>query len=303
MEHTKPIAEAFWEQEQIRRRNSEIPVDLFTKDFELKKEIRDPYSWHYHKDVEIIYVIEGHLHLMLENKEVGLCEGDIYYIDSMKLHYTKKTGDVRYGCCIFPVVPFLLDSFPEGALIFLNGCSSCDFEKLLFENQNAKHEITALMQEMLYHQKENTYGYSLLLQSNLKKILFILIQMFRAEGGNRRNPKSEECQKIVEAVSFVNKNLSEKIDLNQLCQQCHYSYHYFSKLFKQYIGVNFTEYLMRERVKLSKIYLTESSMSVSEISFKVGFPNENSFFRSFRKCTGVTPKQYREMYKLGEQEQ
>ncbi len=67
--------------------------------------------------------------------------------------------------------------------------------------------------------------------------------------------------------------------------------------------MNFTEYLMRERVKLSKVYLTESDKSVSEISYDVGFPNENSFFRSFRKCTGLTPKQYREAYCLNEQKQ
>lgn len=301
MEHINSDAEAFWE--QIRRRNPEIPVDLFTKKYDMRNGVPDPYSWHYHKDVEIIYVLEGRLRLMLENKEVELSAGDIYYVDSMRMHYTKKFENVYYGCCIFPVVPFLLDAFPEGALIFLNGCSSYDFEKLLLQNPDAKVSLTDLMREMLNHQERRTYGYSLLLQADLKKMLFLLIQLFRTEENEYQNQKNEECRKIVEAVSYVNKHISEKIDLNLLCQQCHYSYHYFSKLFKQYIGVNFTEYLMRERVKLSKVYLTESDKSVSEISYDVGFPNENSFFRSFRKCTGLTPKQYREAYCLNEQKQ
>lgn len=215
---------------------------------------------------------------MLENKQVEMNAGDIYYVDSMKIHYAQKDCDVKYGCCIFPVIPFLLDAFPEGLLPFLNGRSSCDFEKALRENPEVKEQLILQMQEMMHYQERKSYGYSLLLQANLKKILFYLAQMFQTVEAQQQNQKSEECKKIVEAVCYVNEHISEKIDLNPLCEQCHCSYHYFSKLFKQYIGVNYTEYLMQERVKLSKFYLLESEKSISEISMMLDFRTRTHSF-------------------------
>jgi AraC-like DNA-binding protein len=47
------------------------------------------------------------------------------------------------------------------------------------------------------------------------------------------------------------------------------------------------------RRDLAGRYLTEGAMSLGEIAFRLGFDDANSFFRAFRRWTGMTPGDYR----------
>ncbi|WP_426452478.1 helix-turn-helix domain-containing protein [Paenibacillus sp. S-38] len=66
-----------------------------------------------------------------------------------------------------------------------------------------------------------------------------------------------------------------------------------SRLFKEELGINFTEQLSKIRVERAKELLSSTGESVQDITGRVGYLHPNTFIRSFKKLTGLTPGDYR----------
>ncbi len=99
--------------------------------------------------------------------------------------------------------------------------------------------------------------------------------------------------RMEEAMQFVEEHLSEPLTLRRLANELFLSPTYFSRLFKEKSGRQFSEYLVERRISRAKLLLTSTDLAVSEISRQVGYTEANSFSRVFKAKTGKTPLQYR----------
>lgn len=98
---------------------------------------------------------------------------------------------------------------------------------------------------------------------------------------------------INKAIEFINQNYSEEITLSQISSTFNFNPYYFSKLFKKYTGVSFKTYLTKLRIQKACQLLKNTSKSIKEISFAVGFSDPNYFIKAFKKFTGMTPSAFR----------
>jgi AraC-like DNA-binding protein len=98
---------------------------------------------------------------------------------------------------------------------------------------------------------------------------------------------------ILPAISHLEKNYKDKLDVAQLAALCGFSESRFFSLFKEATGSTPIGYkhnlLIREALEL----LSETSLSIDEISWNLGFSSPAYFRRIFRKVTGQTPKSIR----------
>lgn len=92
------------------------------------------------------------------------------------------------------------------------------------------------------------------------------------------------------AAHYMNSDLK----LPELLQHLGVSRSYFSTAFKQKTGQSFVEYLTALRMEKAKAYLRETGLCTYEIAERVGFADPHYFSLTFRRRTGMTPKQYRE---------
>ena len=72
---------------------------------------------------------------------------------------------------------------------------------------------------------------------------------------------------------------------------------YFSKLFKQYININFRKYIIQLRIEEAKKMLAYSSQPIVEVAFDTGFQDSNYFSSVFSKYAGMPPRAYRAKYR------
>jgi len=96
------------------------------------------------------------------------------------------------------------------------------------------------------------------------------------------------------AVKYIQENYNKDISVENVSEKLGISSASFGKLFKDYTGKHFVDYLIHIRLSKAEDALKNSTESIREISEMVGYRDEKYFMRIFKKKTGKTPKEYRE---------
>lgn len=94
------------------------------------------------------------------------------------------------------------------------------------------------------------------------------------------------CQTLLE-------NLGASHGVNELAQAAGMSRSSFSQQFKQYTGLSLVEFVNFHRVQRAQRALQDTTESVTEIAFALGFGNLGHFYSVFKKQVGMTPCEYR----------
>ncbi len=101
---------------------------------------------------------------------------------------------------------------------------------------------------------------------------------------------------IEKAKKYINNNYYRDLSLEEVSEHVFLNHAYFSRLFKQLTGQNFSDYLTNIRIKKSIELLKENKYKTYEISEKVGYKSSKYFSRVFKQITGYTPREYCRKY-------
>ena len=104
---------------------------------------------------------------------------------------------------------------------------------------------------------------------------------------------SSNIESIVAVLEYIDEHFAEPLSLESIAAVFGYNKYYFSRFFNRYIGENLTNYINIVRINnfmnLSKKY---KSPQISKIAAECGFESMPTFYRSFKKLYGETPKSY-----------
>ncbi|QNL47820.1 AraC family transcriptional regulator [Olivibacter sp. SDN3] len=98
-------------------------------------------------------------------------------------------------------------------------------------------------------------------------------------------------ERMTVVVNYIREHLAENLHIDTLCKKTGMSKPVFFRVFKRELGVSPVEFVIRERIRLAKKYLSNNS-SIKEACFAAGFNSLNYFFRMFKKHEGITPGAY-----------
>lgn len=101
--------------------------------------------------------------------------------------------------------------------------------------------------------------------------------------------------KLKESIDYMNTHLGENLSLKDLAATLHISQYHFCRLFKQSTGVSPHRYLMQQRLDRAKQLLKRTDLNVTDIAVECGFAHQGHLTRCLRRCTGVSPIQFRKM--------
>jgi len=126
-----------------------------------------------------------------------------------------------------------------------------------------------------------------------------LIETVRGACNRFRELIAEGCQSntlgiIKTALSFLHRNYTKEICLEDVSHVICLNPSYFSRIFKKEVGMTFIDYLTKLRIDRAKKLLVQSSQSISEIAGSVGYRDANYFSRVFCKVEGVPPSEFRQ---------
>jgi CheY-like chemotaxis protein/AraC-like DNA-binding protein len=93
-------------------------------------------------------------------------------------------------------------------------------------------------------------------------------------------------------VAEVHADYAEDISLQAFATKHNVSLAYFSRLFKEEVGLTFSDFLTRVRIEKAKELLERGDLRLSDISGLVGYDDPKYFAQTFRKVAGISALDY-----------
>ncbi|WP_170311514.1 helix-turn-helix domain-containing protein [Vallitalea okinawensis] len=99
---------------------------------------------------------------------------------------------------------------------------------------------------------------------------------------------------IKNTLHYIDQHLYDDLSLTQVAEDLDVNSSYLSRIFKQEVGIPFSEYIHQSRIKKAQHLLLLTELSIVEISNKLGYTTQSHFTKIFKKICGMTPKQYKQ---------
>lgn len=100
---------------------------------------------------------------------------------------------------------------------------------------------------------------------------------------------------IWKARKYIEEHADEELSLTKVAKVVNMNANYLSENFKQVTGMKFVEYVARTRFERACGLLHDGNVRISEVAFAIGFQSLSQFNRVFKKFSGKSPTQYREV--------
>ena len=153
-------------------------------------------------------------------------------------------------------------------------------------NVGLRSDIVALYQDAIDTALSQQSGF----QQRLSGVVAHLVSLAWFYG--RNEALSEVAGQMNRALILIAEQF-RTVTPEDLSRQLCMGYSNFRRIFKEYTGQSPAQYIRQVRLSRVKEALTNTSRPIRELAFEMGFENEDYFFTSFRRLTGMTPREYR----------
>lgn len=254
---------------------------------------------HWHKEFELNLVVKGKGDFIINNEKYRVTEGDILLLTPDTLHavYPVENTALVYEALVFSKMMLGTESKDRSSTECIQPLVNGEHkvQPLLPADIEEHDEFVSCVREIFACAKKNRSHDDLLLKSLLLRFFWMLEeQQGMIEKGKREVSYGNMIRPVLE---YMKENYSEGVTVDDLAQLVNISKSHFMSCFKRTVGIGAIEYLLQIRMRAAMELLTETTLSVAEISGRCGYNNLSNFNRHFKKIVGCTPVEYRKQSK------
>ncbi len=100
--------------------------------------------------------------------------------------------------------------------------------------------------------------------------------------------------RIREIINYINKNIFEKIEIDDLVALTEWKKHHFIRMFTNYLKITPYQYILKVKIEKAKLIISETNQPLTEISQDLGFQSYSNFCIAFKKLNGdENPESFR----------
>jgi|25_taG_2_1085351.scaffolds.fasta_scaffold24565_2 AraC-like DNA-binding protein len=254
--------------------------------------------WHYHPELELVYIVEGEGTLYAGDFIGDYKKDDIFILGQNVPHmfYSKYSNENT--------------KISKAYVFHINESFLSSNSKDLPEFSFLKQIITLSKRGVLFRQPENIHIRQILdnidsesHSENALNVLNILLKLSRYKTYTSLgsltwlNYYKISEKRVNDAVEYIMLHFKEDITLGKVAERSGMNKSAFCRYFKKSTGKPFITFLNEFRINYSCKLLLETSpvKTISEVSYLSGFNSLSYFNRTFKKINKVSPSQYQAM--------
>lgn len=161
---------------------------------------------------------------------------------------------------------------------YLRNVQGSEFQKSLFDLYDAVHTPSSLANDIK-------------IESLIYQTFYHLVSEFPAKTLAKADQTNKELKL---ALTYLEDNFRDtNFTITELGHQLNVSRSYLYNIFKNGIGMSPQKFLIKLRMEEAKQYLTNTNNAIKEIAASVGYNDEFTFSKAFKRYTGFSPKIFR----------
>lgn len=211
------------------------------------------------------YILEGEADFLYKGKHLYAKKGDLIYIATGSTYYSVWTGN--------PDISFFSLNFN-----FVSPFSFSDYEFQIVKNYPI--DIIEKIWDFYEMDSFSSIGFLYILLSDLYEKM-------------KKQKKNSHIDEIKPAISYIENNFKESFKISYLAKLCNLSESHFYNVFKRCTGTSPIAYKNNIIIQNALNLLSDTKMSIEEISNYLGFSSSNYFRKVFESITGFSPKKAR----------
>lgn len=251
---------------------------------------------HFHsKSLELVYCLEGSLHLVAGHQSVYISPGEIFSIDYRDIHYLSSKEDNLTLICHLDLTRLHIGWETLEHIFFACESSHCyPYQK---EPINKVKDLLLSMAYMMTApiDMEKEGAKISKLSNRLIDILFKYFNWYNYESFDEY-VNMDYYNRFYRFMAYCNENYMHKITVSQLALMEHINKNYVSQFIKKTVFESFSSMIKYIRCYEAEQLLLKTDMSVADISYACGFSDPKYFYRAFKGWWGCTPTMHRKKY-------
>jgi AraC family L-rhamnose operon transcriptional activator RhaR/AraC family L-rhamnose operon regulatory protein RhaS len=265
-----------------------------------RRDPQEPFGLHSHEFSEIV-IITGGTGLHVTGRESWpLIAGDVFVIGGSRPHDYQDMDGLKLINILFDPADLRLDPLDLTALAGYHALFTLEpawrrrhgFKSRLHVAPKDLGVVIGLVDQLDEELRARGPGFRFVATALYMQLIGFLARCY----SRSKNPDSRALLRLAEAISYIETNFTEPVELDELIRMAHMSKRGFIRAFRAAMGSSPIAYLIQLRINRAADLLRRSDRSITEIAFRTGFSDSNYFTRQFHKIIGTSPRAYRRQH-------
>lgn len=255
---------------------------------------------HSHNYVELVYMVSGETsHILNGTDKLTLKTGELLFLNQNATQeiLPASKDDIAINFILMPeFFDVALKMLPDGDLLrdFIISVLSPESSFLTYLHFPTADilPVQNLMENMIYtlvNQESET-----IINTINRTTMGLLFQTLSAYVGqvNENTPSQFEQHLLFSVLKYIDSHYTDGT-LEDIAAQTKQPTYYISRLLKKHTGKNFKEQLLSRKLQQAAYLLSHTTLNIEDIYTSIGYDNSSYFYRKFKECYGLSPREYR----------
>lgn len=247
---------------------------------------------------EMVYVDKGQVEIRRDDETLILKQGELLFHEPNEFHSVRS-----------------LDSSPNYFVISFS-CQSPAMEYFRKHRTQLDKTLKTYVSSII-KEAEKTYiipknnpqlkklvrkdnapiGGEQLIKTYLEQLLIFQLRNITQSNDQIMTPQKDNMSDpLVSAIQqYLLQRVEETVRIEDICNEFDYSRSFLSRYFREQTGYSLAAFATMQKINAAKQLIRETNLNFAQISNRLAFENPQYFSRVFKRCTGMTPTEYKRL--------
>ena len=254
-------------------------------------------------DYELVVVLKGRFRMKIGEVKKEFREGDCFLLFPGEEHYgIEGAWDVSFYWLHFQMQGEEVFDGERHVLPFIRQMAQRNPDCFVFNEECRPGEmaqLVILINQLLYYQSlyKTTEEPVRPCDIMMELVLYELARVTQEVNLEKLWAGSlDERTGMDRIYDYIRANCYKNLQIAEVARQFGYNPQYFIRMFRRKSGMSPKQYMIRQQIQQAKYLFVTTSLKITEVARQVGMSDARAFSKQFKKCEGISPREYRRAF-------